>query len=354
MEERNERRYIFTPKVSTRPNKIVTYNDVSFYGKENLKTPERLKKERLTFDERGNITGTETIKKQFHNFEISHQAQKNLQDKVTWLYHLAKSRYTKTYSGKEIFNFKINFLTLTLPSKQLHPTTQITSECFNQFLTEIRQRTKMENYVWRLEFQGNGNVHYHLVTDTFIDYFFCLKVWNRIINKLGYVDNFACKMKGLSLLDYWEAYGESKPENWDNCQKRYLKGRASNWENPPSVDVKVCTSSKAIGLYISKYFAKKEKSGCIKNDLDNENNSFSLRLWFCSRSLSKLKAVTEFCEAVDFRPDLLIKAVAGVRVFVHQYATCYYFELSKMTNYVKELLFPYLRNYANELGYSSA
>jgi hypothetical protein len=212
----------------------------------------------------------------------------------------------------------------------------------------------MENYVWRLEFQGNGNVHYHLVTDTFIDYFFCLKVWNRIINKLGYVDEFAKKMKTLSLVEYWEIYGKSEASSWGICQKRYLKGRASNWVNPPSVDVRVCTSAKAIGLYISKYFAKKEKSGCIKNDLDNSENSFSLRLWFCSRSLSKLKAVTEFCEEIHFRPDILIKFAKNVRVFVHQYATCYYFELSKMSNYVKELLFPYLRNYANKLGYSSA
>jgi len=349
-----ERHYIFTPKVSTRPNKIVTYNDVSFYGKEDLTKEKKERKQRLTFDDKGNITGTENVTRAFHNFEISAAAQKNLQDKVTWLYHLAKSRYQKTYSGKEIFNFKVNFLTLTLPSKQIHPTTQITQDCFNQFLTEIRQRVKMENYVWRLEFQANGNVHYHIVTDSYIDYFFCLKVWNRIINKLGYVDAFAKKMKSLSIYEYWETYGNAKPENWDDCQRKYLKGRATGWEQPPSVDVKVCTSSKAIGLYISKYFSKKEKSGCVKNDLDNEENSFALRLWFCSRSLSKLKAVTEFCEAVEFRPDLLIKAVAGVRVFVHQYATCYYFELSKMANYVKELLFPYLRTYANQLGYSSA
>lgn len=350
----NERNYIFTPKVSTRPNKIVTYNDVSYYGKEEHTKIKKERKQVLTWDERGNITGTEFVKRKFHNFEISAAAQKTLQDKVTWLYHLARSRYTKTYSGKEIFNFKINFLTLTLPSKQIHPTSQITSECFNQFLTEIRQRTNMTNYVWRLEFQGNGNVHYHIVTDTFIDYFFCLKVWNRIINKLGYVDAFASKMKSLSMLEYWETYGNSEPSKWDICNKRYLQGRATSWQNPPSVDVKVCTSSKAIGLYISKYFSKKEKSGCIKNDLDNEENSFGLRLWFCSRSLSLLKAVTEFCEAIDFRPDILIKGIAGVRVFVHQYATCYYFELSKLANYAKSLLFPYLRNYANSVGYSSA
>jgi len=348
------RQYIFTPKVSTRPNKIVTYNDVTYYGKEHHTKTKLDRKQRVTYDEHGNISGTEHIKRAFHHFEISASAQKNLRDKITWLYHLARSRYTKTYSGKEIYNFKINFLTLTLPSKQIHPTTQITADCFNHFLTELRQRTKMENYVWRLEFQSNGNVHYHIVTDTYIDYFFCQKIWNRIINKLGYVDTYAHKMNKLSVLDYWEQYGKSMPENWADCHRKYLRGRATKWQTPPSVDVKVCTSAKAIGNYISKYFVKKDKSGCIKNELDNEQNSFSLRLWFCSRSLSKLKAVTEFCEAVDFRPDLLIKAVAGVRIFVHQYATCYYFELSRMSNYVKEMLFPYLRTYANQMGYSSA
>jgi hypothetical protein len=350
----NERRYIITPMISTRPNKIVTYNHISYYGKEDKQPLKKERKQVLTFDERGHISGTAFVKRAFHNFEISHQARKNLQDKVTWLYHLARARYTKTYSGKEIFNFKINFLTLTLPSKQIHPTSQITSDCFNQFLTEMRQRTGMANYVWRLEFQANGNVHYHIVSDTYIDYFFCLKVWNRIINKLGYVDAFAHKMNNLTELQYFENYGKGISANWDICKKRYFKGRNSKWVNPPSVDVKVCTSAKSIGLYISKYFIKKDKSGCVKNDLDNENNSFSLRLWFCSRSLSKLDAVSEFAEAVDFRPDLLIKAVAGVRIFVHQYATCFYFELSKMNDYVKSLLFPYLRNYANIMGYSSA
>lgn len=341
MEEK--RKFIIVPKVSTRPNKIVTFNYVTWYGKgEHISVAKPQER------------AVNSIEKKFHDFTISHQAQKNLQDKVTWLYHLARSRYTKTYSGKEIFNFKINFLTLTLPSKQLHPTAQITSECFNQFLTEIRQRTGMENYVWRLEFQGNGNVHYHIVTDTFIDYFFCQKVWNRIINKLGYVDAFAEKMNNLSMLEYWQAFGNSEPSEWVNCQRKYLKGRASKWQNPPSVDVKVCTSAKSISLYISKYFSKKDKSGCDRNELDTAENSFSLRLWFCSRSLSKLKAVTEFCEAIYFRPDVLIKFAQNVRVFVHQYATCYYFELSKMSNYVKEMLFPYLRNYATSLGYSSA
>ena len=69
---------------------------------------------------------------------------------------MAKSRYKKTLTGVEIYNFKINFMTLTLPAKQMHPTAVITKNAFNQFLTEIRELYKMENYVWRIEFQKTG------------------------------------------------------------------------------------------------------------------------------------------------------------------------------------------------------
>ena len=59
--------------------------------------------------------------------------------KINWLYFLAKSKSVKTISGKEIYNFKINFITLTLPSKQIHPTNVITSQCLNQFITEMKK-----------------------------------------------------------------------------------------------------------------------------------------------------------------------------------------------------------------------
>ena len=127
----------------------------------------------------GNSAGSKSLKK-FHNFELSVNAQRKMREKINWLFALAKSRYKKTYSGKEIYNFKVNFITLTLPSVQIHPTSQVTNECFNQWLTELRNELNFENYVWRLEFQKNGNVHYHLVTDCYIDYHLSLKKWNII------------------------------------------------------------------------------------------------------------------------------------------------------------------------------
>ena len=83
--------------------------------------------------------GYET-ERRYHNFEISTHARKRMLQKINWLYFMAKGRTKKTLSGKEIFNFKINFITLTLPAKQMHNTAQITKECLNQFITELRDK----------------------------------------------------------------------------------------------------------------------------------------------------------------------------------------------------------------------
>ena len=345
-------RYLFMPKVSLQPNKVTIYNEVLEIDYANEKLKPLSKNRTIKYDP---ITNEKIeFKKQYHNFVISNAAQKKIKEKINWLYLLSKARYTKTYSGVEIHNFKINFLTLTLPSSQKHPTSQITSECLNQFLTEMKQRTKMENYVWRLEFQENGNVHYHIVTDTYIDYFFARDVWNRIINKLGYVNEYQEKFSKMTLNEYWINSQKYDSCTFDKCAKRYAKGKSENWTKPPSVDVKVCTSNKAIANYISKYFGKQEANKTIKNSLDNEENSFSLRLWFCSRSLSKLTSIVDYKEKIEINWFDVIKGCNKVKEFVSDYATCLFFEIRNMSNYVKSLLYPVFRNYANEMGYCSA
>jgi hypothetical protein len=344
--------YIFIPKISLKPNRVTLYNEVLLANHQTgeLTSLPKVRKPMMDLDTFEEIK----FKKLFHNFKISVSAQKKIQEKINWLYLLAKSRYTKTYSGKEIFNFKINFLTLTLPSAQVHPTSQITTECFNQFLTEIRQRTKMENYVWRLEFQGNGNLHYHIVTDTYIDYFLAQKIWNRIINKLGYVDAYTAKFAPLSLQEYIDNVKYSDNVDFKKLSLRYAKGKETGWTSPPSVDVKVCTSNKAIAYYISKYFGKDKKDSCKCNALDNEDNSFSLRLWFCSRSLSALSSIVDYQEASAIDWFSFLKPYEKVKHLVLDYAQCLFFDIRDLSNYVKSLLYPVFRAYANECGYTSA
>lgn len=345
-------RLLFMAKISLKPNQVSYYNEVLLrnYDNESL---DLLSKKRVQNIDPSTLEVI-PFKKKFHNFNVSYAAQKKIQNKINWLYLLAKSKYVKTYSGKEIHNFKINFLTLTLPSKQIHNTSEITNKCFNQFLTEIRERTKMENYVWRLEFQKNGNVHYHLVSDTYIDYFFAQKIWNRIINKLGYVDEFTKKFKDLSLHQYNQITNSNNSTDFNIIAGRYAKGCKEKWTNPPTVDVKSCCSNKAISYYISKYFSKKDKSGTKCNVLDNQENSFSLRLWFCSRSLSKLESITDYQECCEIDWYSFLRGTEKTIEAIFDYAKCLYFDIRNLSNYYKSVLYPVFRNYANSLNYNSA
>lgn len=291
------------------------------------------------------------LKRQFHNFQISDNARKNLISKINWLYFLAKAKYVKTYSGKEIFNFKICFLTFTLPSKQKHSTGFITSNIFNHFLTELRQRTGLKNYVWRLEFQKNGNVHYHMVTDTYLDYFFLKSIWNRVLSKYDYINVYAKKHLNMSLAQYNNIYNENRKIDFKIIAKRYARGCSEKWQNPNSVDVKSVTSNKSISNYIAKYFGKDSKSSSIKNDLDNENNSKNLRLWYCSQSLSKLKTVKDYIECLSYDLIGICSKIKRAKTYITKWATVIYFDIKALETKFRKLVFQHLREYAYGLKY---
>lgn len=202
------------------------------------------------------------LQKKFHNFEISVNSQRNLRSKVEWLYQYAKPRNIKTYSNKFIKSFKCVFLTLTLPSVQQHPTAFIITTILDAFLQQLRKRLKMINYVWRLEFQANGNAHFHIVTDTYIDYYLALKLWNNELTKHGYIKAYQEKMNSMSFVEYQKRFGKNykgEPLPKEIVFKRYENGKKTKWNKPNTIDVKNVSSGNNINYYISKYFSKKEK-----------------------------------------------------------------------------------------------
>ena len=345
---------IFFPSFSLEPNKLTSYNSVFISNSDTgvvetfQERSARIKKSRLLKSD------SQPLKKSFHNFTISDNAYRTLKRKINWLYYLAKSKNRITSNGKQIFNFKIAFMTFTLPSAQKSPTNVITSQLFNQLLTELRTEYNMCNYVWRLEFQQNKNVHYHLVTDTYVDYFELQKRWNRILYKHGYVQEYQKKFSAMTLNDYFKYSTRFKVKDFKEVAQTYFKAKAVNWSQPPTVDVKSVISNKAISNYISKYFAKDAKNEVVKNDLDNEDNSKSLRLWYCSRSLSKLNSISDFCERVEYDVFSLVKTAKNLRTHFAKYATSFYFKFADLSTYSRVFIEKLLRKYAYDGGYIAA
>ena len=82
------------------------------------------------------------------------------------------------------------FITLTLPSAQVHDDRVINRQCLQPFLVGLKRHHGITHYFWRAEAQENGNVHYHILTDRYIDKRDLQLEWLRAINKLGYEDRY--------------------------------------------------------------------------------------------------------------------------------------------------------------------
>ncbi|MEI2423176.1 hypothetical protein V6O07_23080, partial [Arthrospira platensis SPKY2] len=118
--------------------------------------------------------------------------------------------------------------------------------------------------------------------------------------------------------------------------------------------VKIARNHTSISYYVSKYFSKKEAGAPLCNALDNVENSFGLRLWFCSRSLSRLKAISDFEEACMIDWKAVLTWVEDVKEFIFDYAKVLYFDIRKATNEVKGLLYQTFRDYSRQCGYLPA
>ena len=347
-------KYIFLPSFSLEPNKVTAFNSVFIRNQATgiIKSIHDFKKTRVKTNSPDH--NTQVLERKSHNYKLSANAYRTLKRRINWLYYLAKSKRVKTYSGKEIYNFKINFITLTLPSKQLTPTKEVTKALLNPFFTELKQRTALKNYVWRLEFQKNGNVHYHIVTDTYLDYYLILKIWNRLLKNAGYIAPYKAKFENMSLLQYRDYVDKEQKTPFNDIVKRYAKGKAQKWEQPPSVDVKSVISNKVIANYISKYFSKENDENPEKNELDNDENSANMRLWFCSSALSRLKTISDFCEAVTFDIFAIVSHAETKRKVVMQYAQTTYFEIASMKGKARTWIEKFLKSYATKQGYVPA
>lgn len=286
-----------------------------------------------------------------HNLELSHKARKRIKEKVTWLYHLAKKKHVTFSSGKTIYNHKMSFITLTLPAKQEHTSQEIIQKPLHNFITEMGRRFRMENYVWRLEWQKNGNAHFHIATDVAVDYFKIRSIWNRSLKTLGYIDKYHEAFSKLTLPEYNSKVNADNKTDFNTIKQRYSYGVASRWSNPNTVSVNSAVSGKEIAFYISKYITKESSVSLPDEVVDRENNGGNFRLWFCSRSLSKLSNV---CEYIENMKDDLIDLVSSIKprfTQFMQYCEMWYYSSNEQSKELNKKLNDYFLKYAYYLGY---
>lgn len=217
-----------------------------------------------------------------HHGIMSDKANKRVRLAIDWLINIAKEKTLSKNGVQTNFKYKLNFITLTLSSKQHHSDNEIKNKLLNQFLTELRTKHKCENYLWRAESQRNGNIHFHICTDVFIAWRKLRTDWNRIQQKLDYIQDYKIK---------------------------------TGKEDPNSTDVHSIVKVKNLSAYLSKYCSKNSKGYVVmvskasatpfkpssfltyKHPIINKKANFYRqiygRLWGMSSNLSKLKSASQ-------------------------------------------------------------
>lgn len=211
-----------------------------------------------------------------HDGTLSETGRKNLLNSVSrfvYFLNLANERKRrKKLKGKR----SLKFVTLTLASEQCHTDNVIRHELLNQFLTELRQKFKLTNYVWKAEKQKNENLHFHLLVDIFIPYSDIREIWNRVQNKLGYVDRFYERIAKDGFDFYYQLAKLHNANTPDSLIiERWKRGCAANWKNPPSTEIRQVERVRKIRAYFGKYFSKPTVV----------DEGFG-RIWFASRTIS--------------------------------------------------------------------
>lgn len=210
---------------------------------------------------------------------MSYKANKRVRLAIDWMIFLAKEKPLYSKEKQNNFTFKLNFITLTLPSKQKHNDNEIKNSLLNQFLTELRHKYKVVNYLWRAESQANGNIHFHIVCDTFVPWRQLRTDWNRITEKLGYVSGFTAKT------------GKTDPNSTDVHSINAIK-------NLSGYLAKYCSkNSKGYTVLATKAQKQPFRPVCFltyKHPVLEKNAKFYRqihgKLWGLSQNLSKYKA----------------------------------------------------------------
>ena len=230
--------------------------------------------------------------------EISKATQRKIRNRVFYMNLISEEKSRINKKGHTL-KYNLTFLTVTISGECLGGIRESNKKLLNTLLMDLRRNCNMLNYIWRLELQKNGKIHYHIITDASVNYKYLRHVWNRIQIEAGTMKAFTEKFSKMSYSQYADYMVTAYPniKNVNKLPEWYAKGKRENWENPNSVDVEYIWDSKQINYYISKYISKSEDEDSpeveeVKPELMNG------RIWGSSQELANAQQITHHLQDV--------------------------------------------------------
>lgn len=267
--------FIFTPCVSLFASRMCVYTKVERYTK--TKTGSYLYTPRSLFPSPAEIKEKKIV--EINKGLLSKSAQRNIRDVISLLVACSSTKSVFDASINRHVRFKVNLITLTLSSPQQHPDSYIVKNLLEPFLRIIRNKLKGFLYFWKAEKQDNGNIHFHITSNRYINCFALRRIWNKVQCKAGYLSWQALRttnstdvhaVKNVASLSSYICSYLSKKDLYKEPLKRYHRMYK---EYLKSVDVDV--------FHLP------------RNYFNHLKDRVSCRLWDCSKALKVRRLVIE-------------------------------------------------------------
>lgn len=152
------------------------------------------------------------------------------------------NQYESDYEKKR--DRRLRFLTVTLPEKQNITDNEIKRRILMPFIQELKSLFNVEHYFWRAEAQQNGNIHFHIIVDKYLDKHKVAYIW----------DNHCYNGDQLSFAPVWH--------------KEY---------HSASTRIEAIQGNEAVAGYVTKYVVK-----------DDGGRKIFGRIWGCSDKLREI------------------------------------------------------------------
>lgn len=250
MKSRLEQREVTTiPVVQIRPNCLLVYNQIinrSGFKSKHVVNP-TISSEQTGKQGSKSLTGEKT-----YSGDMTKASVMRLKRVVNTLVAISEEKVAEDWKRGKSFRFKLNFITLTLPAEQgMHTDKDLKKKALDPLLKRLKRKYNLKSYVWKAEKQKNGNLHFHLTTDTYIHYEDLRNEWNGVLTALGYIETFRQK------------HGHS---------------------NPNSTDIHAIHKVRDLTSYLVKYMTKANK----------DDGNIDGKMWDCSINLKqKIKCALE-------------------------------------------------------------
>lgn len=221
----------------------------------------------------------------------SKHSMNKFKNAISWMLLFAdkKTIYTKVaYIDRKnvprhIFSFRLGFITLTLPSTQIHPDKYIKDHLLQPFLRYL-QRYFVASYVWKAESQLNGNIHFHITIDTFVPWRKIQTKWNRICKNHGY-----CEVNSSGQNNMGDASTQIKAIRNENDLSKTVGGYLTKG----SIEEKNRRALKTKKLSLQEIIERFPYISCNIKTKQHYSRFIEGRIWGCSENLSKIRIFTD-------------------------------------------------------------